>query len=113
MLSNLSFLKSFAANDAAKISKYVNMFLTGAPQMLEQMKSQLQASDWKGLRTTVHSLKSQVKYMGIASAEELAITIEKHAAEETNLSALPEMVSRLESITNEACTELRDELTRL
>ena len=111
--SDLTFLKSFTAGDSSKMTKYITMFLNATPKSLEQMKQQLAEGDWKGLRTTAHSMKSQLKYMGIAGAEQLAIAIEKAAADQTGTDQVPELYSKLVEITDIACNELREELTSL
>ena len=112
-LSDLSFLRTFTSNDATKISKYVNMFLNMAPNSLQQLKDQLGASDWKAMRTTAHSLKSQLKYMGAATAVELAYAIERNTADNTDLDKVPGLLSQLEENTNTVIAELKEELTKL
>ncbi len=111
--SDLTFLKSFANNDPAKIHKYVGMFLAALPASLSQMQQQLTAQEWKSLRTTAHSLKSQLKYMGIADGEQLAVSIEKIAADEKGLEQLPDLIAKLDEITNIASSELKEELAKL
>ncbi len=71
-VSDLTFLRTFTSGDAAKISKYVNMFLKAAPASLTDMEVQAANGDWKSLKTNAHSLKSQLKYMGVASGEVVA-----------------------------------------
>jgi len=111
--SDLTFLKSFANNDSAKINKYVGMFLSALPTSLSQMQQQLTAQEWKSLRTSAHSLKSQLKYMGIASGEQLAISIEKIAADENGVDQLPDLIAKLGEITTIASSELKEELAKL
>jgi HPt (histidine-containing phosphotransfer) domain-containing protein len=111
--ADLSFLKTFTSNDAAKITKYVNMFLNAANPSIVQMKQQLEASDWKSLKTSAHSLKSQLKYMGVASGVEKAFFIENSAGEQQNLDKIPENLQKLEEIVAGASAELRDELAKL
>lgn len=111
--SDLTFLKSFTAGDSSKIVKYVTMFLNATPNSLSQMKQQMDAADWKGLRTTAHSMKSQLKYMGMANAEQLAISIEKIAAEENGVEQIPGLYTKLVDITNIASGELREEIASL
>ena len=112
-VADLTFLKTFTSNDAGKITKYVNMFLAAAEPGIEQMKLQVASQDWKSLKTSAHSLKSQLKYMGIATGVELALFIETNAGEGTNLDQIPETLIKLESITLTACTELRAALMNL
>lgn len=112
-LSDLTFLRSFTTSDAAKMTKYINMFLSGAPQILSQMKQQVEAADWKALKTSAHSLKTQLKYMGVASAVDLAFAIEQQSGELKDLDQLPELVTRLNGETQLAMAELREEITKL
>ena len=111
--ADLSFLKTFTSNDSAKITKYVNMFLNGAMPSIDQMKQQVGAADWKSLKTTAHSLKSQLKYMGVAAGVEKAFFIENSAGEGQNLDKIPDTLASLEEIVIGASAELRDELTKL
>lgn len=110
---DLTFLKSFTAGDPAKMSKYINMFLKGAEPSLVQMKSQSGESDWTSLKTTSHSLKSQLKYMGVGKGVELAYAIESSCGENRDLDKIPQTLAELEVVVQEACQELRDELSKL
>jgi len=111
--ADLSFLKTFTSNDAVKIKKYVSMFLSAAMPSIEQMKKQVAESDWKSLKTTAHSLKSQLKYMGVASGVEKAFFIESSAGEGQNLDKIPETLAKLEEIVIGASSELADEINKL
>ena len=112
-LSDLTFLRTFTAGDPPKMTKYINMFLNMAPQSLVQMRQQVDASDWKALKTSSHSLKTQLKYMGVASAVELAYAIEQRCGDMTDLENIPELMGKLEENANIAITELRDALVKL
>ena len=106
-LADLTFLKSFTGGDPEKMKKYIGLFLSGADPSIKSINSCLASSDWSALRTAAHSLKSQVKYMGIKSAEELAFHIEQHAGNQTSLDTLPSAVKDLESVVTRSCDELR------
>ena len=112
-VSDLTFLKTFASNDAAKITKYVTMFLNAAGPSLKQMKEQVASGDWKSLKTSAHSLKSQLKYMGVASGVELAYAIESSAGEGQNLDQIPGILEKLENVVNTASEELKAALASL
>ena len=112
-VSDLSFLKTFTSGDAAKISKYVNMFLKAAPASLSEMEQQVANGDWKSLKTNAHSLKSQLKYMGVASGEAVAQDIERCAGDQIDLEAIPGKIGQLSQITLAACEELKVELAKL
>ncbi len=84
-----------------------------APGTMQQMKDQLAASDWKSLRTSAHSLKSQLKYMGANATVDLAYAIERNTADLTDLEKVPELLNQLEQNTATVMSELRQALTTL
>ena len=103
---NLAFLETFTSNDKAKMIKYINMFLQLAPASIETMKQQHAVGDWNNLKTTAHSLKPQLAYMGIESLRENVMRIEEYAGEQKN----PEIIRELIQIVEAGCTEAFDEL---
>lgn len=103
---NLAFLEQFTNNDKAKMIKYINMFLQLAPASIDTMKQQHAAADWNNLKTTAHSLKPQLAYMGIESLRENIIRIEEYAGEEKN----PDIIGNLIAVVESGCTEAFDEL---
>src|SRR4030095_371151 len=112
-LSDLTFLRTFTAGDPSKMTKYINMFLNAAPQSLAQIRQQMEAADWKGLKTSSHSLKTQLKYMGVNPAVDLAFAIEQHCGDLSGLDQIPELVGALEEKTQIAISELREAVSKL
>ena len=112
-IADLTFLRTFTGGDPAKMTKYINMFLSSAPQSLVQIKQQSETSDWKALKTAAHSLKTQLKYMGVASAVDVAFNIEHNCAEMKDLDKIPELVAVLEEKTSTAISELREAVSKL
>ncbi|HKR05508.1 MAG TPA: hypothetical protein VJY62_12810, partial [Bacteroidia bacterium] len=58
-------------------------------------------------KTSAHSLKPQISYMGIKSAEELIKNIERDAADKSNLSTISEKIGTLRNILEKAFPELQ------
>jgi HPt (histidine-containing phosphotransfer) domain-containing protein len=112
-VTDLTFIKSFTGGDNAKIKKYVGMFLNMAPASMEQMEKQLAESDWKSMKTTSHSIKSQMKYMGMANGAEICQSIENICAESSGTDALPELLSRLKTMVHIGISELEAEISSL
>lgn len=104
---NLDFLKTFASGNTEKMNKYINMFLQHAPVLVKSIEENLSAQDWSALRSSAHSLKPQISYMGIKSAEELIKAIERNAGDKTNLENLPSQVDTLKGILEKAYPELK------
>lgn len=111
--ADLTFLRTFTGSDPVKMKKYISLFLAGAEPGLDTIRTALAGSDWRALRTAAHSLKSQVKYMGIKEAEELALQVERIADDQKGLEKLPETIEKLCAVTTRACGELREELNGL
>ncbi len=111
--ADLTFLRTFTGSDPVKMTKYINMFLSAAPQNLVQIRQQCDSSDWKALKTSAHSLKTQLKYMGVSGAVDIAFNIEQNCAEMKDLEKIPGLVSDLEEKTNAAVSELREAVAKL
>lgn len=111
--TDLTFIKSFTGGDPAKIKKYVGMFLAMAPGSMEQMDKQLNESDWKSLKTTSHSLKSQMKYMGMVAGADICQSMEHICGEADGTEALPELLTKLKAIVQLGISELESELSNL
>ncbi len=110
---NLEFLENFTQNDNAKMTKYINMFLTLAPVSIDTMKSQHECGDWNNLKTTAHSLKPQLAYMGIESLKEPILRIEEYAGESKNPEAIAMLIQLVEAGCNEAFGELRSVIEKI
>jgi len=110
---NLDFLNNFTKSDNAKMAKYINMFLNLAPMSIETMKSQHATADWNNLRTTAHSLKPQLAYMGIDSLKETIIRIEEYAGEAKNPDTIAQLIDQVELGCDEAFGELRDVIKKI
>ncbi|HMX04699.1 MAG TPA: Hpt domain-containing protein [Ferruginibacter sp.] len=110
---NLAFLETFTNNDKAKMIKYINMFLQLAPASIETMKQQHAAGDWNNLKTTAHSLKPQLAYMGIESLRENVIRIEEYAGEQKNPDSIAQLISLVDTGCTEAFAELQDVIGKI
>ena len=110
---NLSFLESFTKNDSGKMVKYMSMFLQLAPGAIQTMKDQHAAGDWVNLRTTAHSLKPQIAYMGMESLKEPILRIEEYARDGSDPVVIGELISTVENGCSEAFAELNEAIRKL
>jgi len=110
---DLTFLKTFTQGDKSRMAKYINMFISGAPTLMEHLKQQIEANEWPLVRTTAHSLKTQLKYMGVESGYDLSALIEKKSEAQSEIELIPELCFQLESIIATACGELKKESDKL
>ncbi|MDX2003599.1 MAG: Hpt domain-containing protein [Chitinophagales bacterium] len=105
-ITNLDFLKSFTGNDNEKVKKYVNMFLSKAPEQLDALKKHTEAKNWEEVKIIAHSLKPQSGYMGIKSLEQDLRTIEDYAGNQVRLELVAGLVAHIEVTLNQAFAEL-------
>src|SRR6188768_4047352 len=113
MLTDLTFLKSFTGGQADKMTKYIRMFLTGAPQNISQMELHALSKDWSGRHHSAHSLKPQLGYFGAKQSEALLKQIETYASEQTELDKLPAMIEEFRKQYDVISAELEQELKTL
>ena len=81
------------------------------PPLINDMKNYLLDSDWKKIGDIAHKMKPSFTFMGIHTAKELILNIEKLGRQMEDVGSIPTMVLELESICNEAFSELETELT--
>lgn len=110
---DLTFLKTFTGGNSDKMGKYINMFLQHAPNLVVMMEENLAKQDWAGVKTSAHSLKPQISYMGIKPAEELIKNIESNAGERINLENIPLQINSLKEILDKAYPELEKAKTAI
>ncbi len=104
---DLTFLNSFTGGNREKNAKYIKMFLQNAPSLIGSIEENLKKEDWASMKSSAHSLKPQISYMGIKSAEELIKTIEHDAGEKTNLENISDKITSLKNILEKAYPELQ------
>jgi HPt (histidine-containing phosphotransfer) domain-containing protein len=113
MLIDLTFLRSFTGGQSDKMSKYIRMFLTGAPQNISQMELHALSKDWSGLHHAAHSLKPQLGYFGAKTSESLLKQIEHYASEQMELDKIPSMIEEFRKQFETISHELEQELKTL
>jgi HPt (histidine-containing phosphotransfer) domain-containing protein len=113
MLIDLTFLRSFTGGQSDKMTKYIRMFLTGAPQNISQMELHTLSKDWAGVHHAAHSLKPQLGYFGAKDSEALLKQIEMFASQQIELDKLPAMIETFKKQFEVISTELEQELKSL
>lgn len=112
-MTDLTFLKQFTGDNPEKLKKYINMFLTAAPGMMDNMEECLKTGDYDSLKVTAHSLKPQISYMGIKSQEQAIVDIESYAGNRSHLDELPGMIASFRMEVEKAIENLRNEMATL
>ena len=112
-LTDLTFLKNFTGGQSDKMTKYIRMFLTGAPQNISQMELHALSKDWSGVYQSAHSLKPQLGYFGAKASEELLKQIERFSSDQTEVDRIPSMIQQFRGQFEKINSELEKELNTL
>ncbi len=110
-ITDLSYLVSLCGDDDDFKTEMIETFLKNTPPLIDDMKNYLLDSDWKKIGDIAHKMKPSFTFMGIHTAKELILNIEKLGRQMEEVASIPTMVLELESICNEAFSELETELT--
>ncbi len=106
-LCDLTFLRSFTANDLTRMNRYIGMFLDNAPKLLQQIENGRIAGDWQTVKIAAHSLKPQLNYMGIKKLQDVITNIEFFAGAGTNFDQIHSLSQTLQTVCAEAMIELK------
>lgn len=110
-ITDLSYLVSLCGDDDDFKTEMIETFLKNTPPLISDMKNYLIDSEWKKIGDIAHKMKPSFSFMGIHTAKELILTIERMGRQMEDVALIPSLVLELESICNEAFSELETELT--
>lgn len=111
--ADLSFMKIYAGGNPELIRQVVNRFIESTPASLSEMEAAAAQQDYSLLSRIAHSLKSQISYMGAKKANELAVKIEHDSKEMNQVELLPEKISSLKGMLEQAYLDLKQQLQEL
>jgi len=111
-VTDLTTLTQLSGGDAARKIKYITMFLDLLPKQLSVATKAVEDKDWPRLRNAVHTLKSQLGYMGVKKGQEIAQQIERMADEQSSIEDIPAWVNTFVEICHKAESELKAEISQ-
>jgi len=106
---DLTYLKELSNGSNEFIIQIITIFMNETPVAIDNIEKQLKASNWDALRAAIHKMKPSFSFMGIKELEEVIASAEKYSATKTNLDLIPEMISKIKTISKEAIQELEIE----
>jgi CheY-like chemotaxis protein/HPt (histidine-containing phosphotransfer) domain-containing protein len=109
-LYDLSIVQSVSGGDNAFIKKMVLLFMETVPQNVNELTTALKSENWEQVGKMAHKLKSTVDSMGIKSIHSDIRTVESNAKQQKNLSDIPGLTSRIESIINQCIGQLQEDI---
>ncbi len=96
--------------DEGQINELNRMFLSLAPQMMEDVKEHHLAGNYEKLSAAAHKFKSSIKLWKINDALELVLDIELLSKNRENLESLPKLIDRLDVIMSKVIRQMRSDL---
>jgi signal transduction histidine kinase/DNA-binding response OmpR family regulator len=107
-VTDLTFLDSFTKGDFQKQKKYIQLYLDNAPKSLQQARQAFEKKDYETVKINVHSLKSQLNYMGVKEQSSGVQATEKACIDANLLGKLPKMLDNLEQVCQQSFAELQE-----
>jgi len=108
---NLDYLMHRTKSDPAIMIEMISLYLEQTPPLIFAMKVSFQNKDWVGLHAAVHKLIPSFSIMGIHNDfEMMAKKINDFAVYQQQIESIPDFISQIELICNQACSELREEI---
>jgi HPt (histidine-containing phosphotransfer) domain-containing protein len=105
---NTEYLDSVSGGDPSIIIEIVNLFKEQSVEILEEMKSHLEARNYKLLGLLAHKAKSSVSIMGMNDLAVMLKTFELQAREEKEPDLYESYIARFKNETEAAILELDD-----
>lgn len=91
----LAFLEQLTGGNPARMRKYIGLYLDSAAAALPNIEAALALADRDALRRAVHTLKPQLRMIGLSDTADLAQLVETQALEGINPATLPVKVEQL------------------
>jgi len=104
--ANLDFLREFCEGDESRMNKYIDMYIKSTPKYIEKLNDSLVKKDYASIKSTVHSMKPHLNFMGLGKVKNIADHIELCISEEKNLDSVKELVEILVESCEESIIEL-------
>jgi signal transduction histidine kinase/CheY-like chemotaxis protein len=105
-LVDLHFLQQFTKGDWIKQKKYIELYLDNAPKAIAKAVEALAHSNYDVVKINVHSLKSQLNYMGVKENRSGVQAAENACTNQSLHSELPNLIGNLEAVCLQTFTEL-------
>lgn len=111
--TDLDYLYLRTKSNPKLMMEMISLYLEQTPELIKTMKESFQTEDWSSLQSAVHKIPS-FSIMGISSDfEVMARRIQEFASNQQRNEEMKDLVFQLESICNNACIELQEELSKI
>ena len=107
---NLDYLMQRTKSNPMLMMEMISIYLEQTPPLLKTMKQSLKEKDWHSLYSAVHKMIPSFSIMGMnVDYENMAKKVQEFANSQQHTDGIPELVSQIERVCTQACTELEVE----
>ncbi|MES2703524.1 MAG: tetratricopeptide repeat protein [Bacteroidota bacterium] len=94
-VTNLAYLRGFCDGDAARMKKFVAIYIAAVPQLQAGINTALAAGDLRTVAGQIHAFKPKWMMMGMKQSAKLGSGIEKLCTENAEVAEIRELVTQL------------------
>lgn len=108
-----TFLKSFTGGNPEKMKKYLNLFKENAPLMMEKIYQGIQNEHHDEIKIGAHSLKSQLRYFGVAEEVSGVFALEEMGRNGEGIERIQEQYKQLRGVFVKTLQEVEERIIAL
>ncbi len=105
-ITDMTYLQRFCEGDEVKMKKYVGMFTSTAPALIERIRTALDKNDLEDLAGQVHAFKTKWIMMGMTITKDLALELERQCRENEDPKGITKNAELLIQHIEKALVEL-------
>lgn len=94
-VTNMTYLNDFCNGDKEKMNKYIAMFTSSAPDLIEKINKADELNDFDEIANQVHGSKTKWIMMGMTDTKDIAINLERLCREEPDSGLIEDLKRKL------------------
>ena len=111
---DLEYLIHRTKNDPQLMKEIITLYLEQTPTLIKAMKESFQNKNWNSLQAAAHKMIPSFSIMGISvDYENMARTIKDCVHAQLEMDRVPDLIKQIEQVCNQACSELKEQLSIL
>ncbi len=105
-VTDMAYLVKFCEGDKTRIMKYISMFTSSAPGLIEIINTALLTNDFEEIANQVHGFKTKWIMMGMTETKDIALKLERLCRDGSEVELIRETVVNLKRKIERALGEL-------
>ena len=104
-ITDMTYLNKFCEGNQEKMKKYIAMFTSTAPGLIERINKAVEVNDLEEIANQVHGFKTKWIMMGMTDTKDIAMNLERLCREEPESDLIEEtrreLIKRVEIAISE------------